>query len=122
MVKSNLDQVRVVPNPYLATAAWDIGRATRKLAFVNLPPECTIDIFNVAGEHVYQIDHKGVRSLGTRITPGAGRGFTYTRETKGVHEWEMINKNQLEVASGMYIYVVTTPEGHQTTCKFAVIR
>ena len=122
LVKSNLDQVRVVPNPYLATAAWDIGRATRKLAFVNLPPECTIDIFNVAGEHVYQIDHKGVRSLGTRITPGAGRGFTYTRETKGVHEWEMINKNQLEVASGMYIYVVTTPEGHQTTGKFAVIR
>jgi len=121
-VKAELDQVRVVPNPYLGSAAWDIGRATRKLAFVNLPPVCEIDIYNVAGEHVRTIDHKGVRSLGIRVTPGAGRGFTYTRETRGVHEWEMINKDQLEVASGLYIYVVTTPEGYQTTGKFAIIR
>ena len=121
-VKAELDQVRVVPNPYLGSAAWDIGRATHKLAFVNLPPVCEIDIYNVAGEHVRTIDHKGVRSLGIRVTPGAGRGFTYTRETRGVHEWEMINKDQLEVASGLYIYVVTTPEGYQTTGKFAIIR
>ena len=60
--------------------------------------------------------------MGIRVTPGAGRGFTYTRETQGVHEWEMINKDQLEVASGLYIYVVTTPEGYQTTGKFAIIR
>jgi len=117
-----LPKVKVVPNPYIVSAAWDIGRGVHKVAFTNLPRECRIDIYNVAGDRVTTIEHRGLPSLGIRITPGFGRGFSYARETEGVHEWDLINDDQLEVAPGLYIFVVTTPDGRQTTGKFAIIR
>lgn len=48
--KQTLDKIRVVPNPYVVTAAWEpqntyrSGRGPRRIEFIHLPERCTIRI------------------------------------------------------------------------------
>ena len=52
---SLLSRIQVVPNPYVVTNrfeelnAFSTGRGERVIKFINLPPECTLRIFNVSG-------------------------------------------------------------------------
>ncbi|NDC90044.1 MAG: hypothetical protein EB075_14815, partial [Bacteroidetes bacterium] len=62
LAKSNLDEIRVVPNPYIVTNLAE-KRPTRirpqqerELHFINLPARCTIRIFNVAGQLVQTLN------------------------------------------------------------------
>ncbi|MBN1352142.1 hypothetical protein JXJ21_22275 [candidate division KSB1 bacterium] len=124
MEKEALKNVRVVPNPYVVTAGWNTERATTKLAFVNLPLVCTIDIYNVAGDKIYTINHTGAvygiqirRDLG-----GPGRDIDVSRSYQGTHEWDMVNDDFMEIAPGLYIYVLKTPSGEMVTGKFSIIK
>ena len=46
--KNELENIKVVPNPYVVTNAWEqkntttIGRGDRKIQFTHLPKACTI--------------------------------------------------------------------------------
>ena len=59
-----LDNIKVVPNPYLANALWEpknpysSGRGPRSIHFTHLPNQCTIRIFTVSGELVKEIEHE----------------------------------------------------------------
>jgi len=119
--KESLKNIRVVPNPYLGTAGWDDGRDVKKIAFVNLPQVCTIDIYNIAGDKVYTINHTG-DILGIQLGGGPGRDIQVSRSYQGTHEWDMINHDFMEVAPGLYIYVVKTPAGGVVTGKFSIIK
>ncbi|MCK7523086.1 MAG: hypothetical protein MZV64_38150 [Ignavibacteriales bacterium] len=52
-VASELNKIRVVPNPYLVSSLYEpeFGELRREplrqIQFVNLPPECTIYIFTI---------------------------------------------------------------------------
>jgi hypothetical protein len=85
--KGNATGVRIVPNPYL-TKAGDFnftGEEINQLLFVNLPPYCTLRIFNVTGDLIKTIEHKS--------------GSADER-------WDQVTEFNQLVASGVYILQV----------------
>ncbi len=107
-VASDLDKVSVVPNPYVAAAIWEqkpylqSGRGERKIYFINLPTDCTIRIYTMAGELVRKLEH-------------------HESVYNGAQSWDLLNLDNLEVAYGVYIYHVET-DNAETIGKFAVIK
>ncbi len=104
--KNVLDNIRVVPNPYIVSAYWETDPNKLKIQFTNLPKICSIHIFNLAGELVNRIEHWSPQS-----EPGTG-----------TEDWNLWTVNRQEVAFGLYIYVIETPEGLKKIGKFAIIR
>ncbi|MCI0495633.1 hypothetical protein L0Z72_11580, partial [candidate division KSB1 bacterium] len=100
--KDDLSQVKVVPNPYLVSAGWELQGEDHRLAFTHLPAQCEIIIFNVTGEVVAILKHDDLHS---------GHAF-----------WNLQSHEGMEVASGLYLFVVKTPEGKKQDGKFVVIR
>lgn len=100
-VDSLMSRIRVVPNPYIGAAKWEQVVNTRKLQFAFLPAECTISIFTVRGELVQTLRH--------------------TNRT-GTEDWNLTNQAGVEVAFGLYVYIVETPDGNKHTGKFAIIK
>ena len=109
LARKELDDIRVVPNPYIAAARWEprntfsSGRGPRELHFINLPRKCTIRIFDVNGVLVDTIEHDDVLDNGTAI-------------------WDMLSKDNLDISYGIYVYHVEAPGIGQKTGTFAIIK
>jgi len=107
--KDDLKKITVVPNPYRVAVAWEprnpytTGRGPRALHFRHLPARCTIRIFTVSGELVKVVEHEDVISNGTAI-------------------WDLLTKDNLAAAYGVYIYHVDAPGIGQHIGKFALIK
>ena len=106
---ADLDRIKVVPNPYVAAAGWEprnpfsTGRGPRELHFTHLPMRCTIRIYTVQGELVDTIEHEGTFDDGTV-------------------EWDMLTKDNLDIAYGVYVYHIDAPGIGEKVGKFAVIK
>lgn len=109
LATQSLDEIAVVPNPYVAAASWEtrspfsFGRGERKIFFINLPKDCTIRIYTVRGYLVDTIEHHG-------------------NELNGAASWDLETKDGLNVAYGLYIYHVDAPGVGKHIGKFAVIK
>jgi hypothetical protein len=109
LAADQLNNIKVVPNPYVATALWEpknpyqSGRGPRSLHFTHLPNQCTIRIFTVTGELVDVIEHD------SPLNDGAA-------------EWDMLTKDNLSIAYGVYVYHVDAPGVGERIGKFAVIK
>lgn len=109
LAASELDKIKVVPNPYVAAASWEprnpfpTGRGQRSIHFTHLPQQCTIRIFSVSGELVATIDHNSTLLNGTA-------------------EWNLLSRDQLQVSYGVYIYHVEAPGVGTKVGKFAIIK
>jgi len=96
IAKESLDRIKVVPNPYVVTALWEphnpytSGRGPRLLQFINLPAKCTIRIYTVDGTLVQTLFHD------TNIRDGS-------------ESWDLMTKDNMDVAYGVYIYHVDAP-------------
>lgn len=101
--------VKVVPNPYYVRAPWDIDNDYQKVQFINLPTECTIYIYTIAGDLVKTIHHK---------EPYKG-GFD--AETGGTVHWNLMTKNNQKVTTGVYVFYLDSPFGEDVG-RFAIIR
>jgi hypothetical protein len=100
-IANDLDLIRVVPNPYTFKADWDFpGR--RKIRFTNLPARATIEIYTAAAELVRVLDHSNTLDSG--------------------QDWDTKNGKGTEVGAGIYIYRVFTPDGHEKSGRFTIIR
>ena len=109
-LKQTMDQIKVVPNPYVGTNAMEPAVANsalnqrRRLLFTHLPAQCEIRIFTVSGVLVDRMTVNNTADDGTA-------------------HWDMQTKEGLEIAAGMYIYhVKSTATGEEKTGKFAVIK
>jgi hypothetical protein len=111
----DMDQIRVVPNPYFINALWDQSDYMRKIQFRNVPANSTVDIYTLAGELVASLSHEGDATA----APGT-RGYYSNRV--GSVEWKLWSYEYTEVAYGLYIYVVKAPNGDKKIGKFAIIR
>ena len=106
---SALDSIAVVPNPYVVTASWEpqnlyaSGRGKRKLDFIHLPPKCTIRIYTLSGKLVRRLEHD-------------------SELTDGVESWDLLSRDGLEIAYGVYLYHVDAPGIGTKIGKFAVIK
>ncbi|HUI29373.1 MAG TPA: hypothetical protein VLX91_04080 [Candidatus Acidoferrales bacterium] len=107
--KAEMGKIRVVPNPYIVTNSWEPhnvysnGRGTRELHFTHLPQKCTIDIFDVRGQLIKTIHHNAPMDDGTEV-------------------WNMLSKDNLEIAYGIYIYYIDAPGVGRKIDKFVVIK
>ena len=106
---SVLDNIRVVPNPYIVAADWETGstvfsgtRGEKIIKFTHLPAVCTIRIYTVNGELVQTIDHSSI--------------------SDGSENWNLISKDGIEVAYGIYIYQIDAPGIGTKIGKFAIIK
>ena len=94
----DLLNVRVYPNPYkLYDGNADTGDS-RGIIFDQLTQDATIRIFNIAGELVRELSGTGKIS------------------------WDARNSSGKEVASGVYIYLVTGKNCKNATGKVAIVR
>jgi hypothetical protein len=107
--KSELERIAVVPNPYVAASEYEIkpnlqsGRGDRLIYFIHLPAVCTIRIYTLAGELVQTLEHNSAFEDGSEA-------------------WNLLSKNQMDVAYGIYIYHVDAPGVGEHIDKFAVIK
>jgi len=103
----DFSKIKVVPNPYIGYTIAEQGvtqgdRYTRELRFTHLPPVCTIKIYTLRGDLVKTIYHNS--------------------QSIGEERWNLQNEEQLEVAYGVYIYTVESPDGTHKVDKFAIIK
>ncbi|MFC1483443.1 hypothetical protein ACFL6Q_00160 [Candidatus Neomarinimicrobiota bacterium] len=109
LAKVELDDIYVVPDPYVVAASWEpantyrFGRGERRLHFFNLPKECTIRIYTLRGHLIDTIEH--LSSL-----------------DNGMEPWDILSKDDNEIAYGIYIYHVEAPGVGEKIGRFAVIK
>ena len=107
-VATDLSNVIVYPNPYKAGITSyngaDGNNATIRVK--NLTARAKIKVYNIAGELVYDYDKADA--------------------TSGTVAWDMANKDGKKLASGVYIYYITNPDGgagvQKAVGKFAIIK
>jgi hypothetical protein len=103
------DGVKVFPNPYRVEAAWDAGRNVREhyLWFANLPARCTIRIYTLAGDLVYDQGFDGSSYDGRNArgiyNPASDLPGTFSGATFG---WDLVTRRGQAVASGLYLWSV----------------
>jgi hypothetical protein len=106
---NELEKIKVVPNPYVATSSWEqkstttIGRGERKIQFTHLPQECTIRILTINGYLVDTINHQGDALNGSEF-------------------WDLRSKDNMDIAFGIYLYHIEAPGLGEKTGKFAIIK
>jgi len=114
--KSNLDGIRIVPNPYdVRMSRYNFeGSAADRIAIYGLPPKCKLKIYTERGDLITEFDH----------TDGTGDQI-----------WNSLTSSQQVIVSGVYIiYIEVTSDvlddsgnillkkGESTFKKFIVIR
>ncbi|HPG41286.1 MAG TPA: hypothetical protein PLP19_18855 [bacterium] len=109
-IKTSMDSIKVVPNPYIATNEMETAVANkylnqrRRIMFTHIPAQCDIRILTSSGILVNHIE--------VNNEPEAG----------AVH-WDLLSYEGLEIAAGMYIYhVKSRVTGDEKIGKFAVIK
>ena len=100
IVDDDLEQVRVVPNPYIVTAEWEFRQNVRQIRFMYLPPVCDISIYTLSGVKVKELHH----------TNGTGD-----------EPWDLTSDFGEDLAFGVYVYVVSTGDAKKIG-KFALIK
>ena len=100
--QDNLDNVSVVPNPYIISSRFNESTNGNRIRFTNLPQQCNINIYTISGEFVKTINHDD--------------------SFKGSSFWDLENSSGRTVAPGLYIYTLETSNGLTKVGKFAVVR
>ncbi len=107
--KEELKNIAVVPNPYVVAASWEppnpyqFGRGERKIDFIHLPQKCTIRIYTLRGNLVRTIEHESTARDGSE-------------------SWDLVSKDGMDIAYGLYIYHIDAPGVGEQLGKFAVIK
>ena len=96
--ESDLDLITIVPNPYYAFSAYEKNALNNKVKITNLPNNCVVTIYNLAGTKIRQ--------------------FKKDNEDPAI-EWDLTNFANTPVASGFYlIHVKDNTSGGERTIKF----
>ena len=100
---NDLSKVHTVPDPYYVRSAFDVGPSNKGLRFVNVPNQAIIRVYSLNGTLVRVLEHND--NLGG-----------------GEVQWDLRNRNNQFVASGVYFYVVEAPNGETTTGRFTIVQ
>ncbi len=99
----DLSQVHTVPDPYYVTDALEITPNNKELKFVNLPSRAIIRIYSVSGILVQVLTHNDQTGGGEQL-------------------WDLRNRSNQFVASGVYFYHVEGPDGQTKVGRFTVVQ
>jgi len=100
---NSLADIRVVPNPYnIRSRDLQYGSSgADRIMFLDIPGICTIKIYTERGDLIETIEHD---------------------DNSGDAAWNSVTQYRQVVVSGVYIAVITTPEGERAIRKFVIIR
>ncbi|MFA6455354.1 MAG: hypothetical protein WCW40_00930 [Bacteroidota bacterium] len=106
ITEKNLE-ITAVPNPYVVSSYFETNKygVQKEIQFHHLPPQCTIRIFNVAGDLVQTIIHNAT-----------------TARQSTIASWNLQSYNGQEVSYGIYIYHVDVPGIGEYVGKLALIK
>lgn len=105
---TKIDEVLVVPNPYLGGADWETNDYESRIYFTRLPEECTIYIYSMMGDLVAKLLHN---------IPG-----DLTHDNSGWEDWDLLSLNRQEVVTGLYLFRVQATNGNETSGKFVIVK
>ena len=94
---SELDYIKIVPNPYYAYSSYENNQLDNRIKITNLPDRCTIRIFNMAGGLVKLINKDNA--------------LTY-------QDWNLKNEFGIPIASGLYIFHIEIPGSGEVILKW----
>jgi hypothetical protein len=100
-LKSDLSRVHTVPDPYYVTNQFERTTEAKVIQFVNLPADCIIRIYSSSGVLVTLLEHHSA-------TDG------------GSERWNVLNRNNQVVASGVYFYHVEAGDARRVG-RFVVV-
>ena len=126
--KSN-DDITVFPNPYRVEARWDAGQNVRDhyLWFANLPARCSIKIYTVSGDLVFETEFDGANYHGE----GARGIYDPRREldvdpptlSGATYGWNMVTREGQAAATGLYMFSVEDKSsGKRHIGKFLLVK
>jgi hypothetical protein len=102
LAKDDVGKVGVFPNPYYAFNPQETSKQARFITFNKLPAKATLRIFNLAGQLVRVLEKDDASQF---------------------LRWDLRNRDNFPVASGMYIVHVDMPSiGATKVLKLAVIQ
>ncbi|RMD49902.1 MAG: hypothetical protein D6830_03895, partial [Ignavibacteria bacterium] len=100
--KKNLDDgISVFPNPYFGSNNLELDKYRRFVRFTGLPVKATIRIYSLSGIFITKYDKN---------------------DTSPFWDWNLLNKDGLPVASGMYIAYLDLPGIGTKVMKLAIIQ
>ncbi|RLD44380.1 MAG: hypothetical protein DRI89_03325 [Bacteroidetes bacterium] len=99
--QSDLDLINIVPNPYYAYSAYEHNALDTRVKITNLPKNCKIIIFDVAGVKV--------------------REFTKDSQNTTL-EWDLKNFAGVPTSGGVYYIHVKSDEGERVLKWFSIQR
>jgi hypothetical protein len=106
--KNDLSEVHTVPDPYYVKSAYEASTEQKVLKFVGLPQRAIIRIYSVSGVLVRMLEHDGSRYSST----GRSQGSEF--------DWDLRNRNNQVVASGVYFYHVEAGDARRVG-RFTVV-
>ena len=126
--KSNLDNIYVVPNPYISHSSFDgrkdnddKGDKSRRLWFVNLPEKCTIKIWTLSGDLVDQIEHNGNNNYHDIIN--VSKAANEAQTAGGLEPWDILTRFNQIPSAGIYLFSVHDKNsGKNKVGKFVIIK
>ena len=96
--ESDLDLVRVVPNPYYAYDTYEGNALTNRVKIANLPEKCVVSIYTLSGTKVRQ--------------------FRKDNDSPNI-DWDLTNFANTPIASGFYlIHIKDLTSGSERVIKF----
>jgi hypothetical protein len=99
---SLMARIHTVPDPYYVTNSLEQTVNTKILRFVNLPAQAISRIYSASWILVNIISHNDPGGSGEQV-------------------WDLRNRNQQFVASGVYFYHVEGPDGKTKVGRFTVV-
>jgi hypothetical protein len=106
--KNDLSGVHTVPDPYYARSKYEVATEQKVLKFVGLPQDAIIRIYSASGVLVRMLEHHAASYSPTSITQGSEI------------DWDLRNRNNQVVASGVYFYHVEAGDARRVG-RFTVV-
>lgn len=117
--ESVLDQIRIVPNPYIVTHQGQTSTDNAKLYFTRLPPRATIEIYNLAGDLIATLEHNAYMTN--------AQGEVDLQDNSSMLEWNLLSEGRQRIGSQVLIARILgrtndgALTGAEVTKKFAVV-
>jgi len=100
-LRNDLSRVHTVPDPYYVTNQFERTTEAKVIQFVNLPADCIIRIYSSSGVLVTLLEHHSTMDGGSE-------------------RWNVLNRNNQVVASGVYFYHVEAGDARRVG-RFLVV-
>jgi hypothetical protein len=108
VAQGDLSHVHTVPDPYYVQSKFEASTDQKILKFVGLPQDAIIRIYSASGVLVRMLEHHGGNYSSTSISQGSEI------------DWDLRNRNNQVVASGVYFYHVEAGDARKVG-RFTVV-